>query len=173
MEQDKPAPVSAEPSRRKTGKRPPTEEEQAEERAKRSRAVSEITATHNDEPTAEPEEQEVLASFPPQQVKEGMEAELDSLLCPWGDQHSRSRRDDRQEGDRNKVGTEAERHGHQGQIGGAGFQQWHYRCEPVCLNPEYVITQSFDSSCLVEPEQSTGEAAVGYGNSGHIQCIYA
>ena len=65
MEQDKPAPVSAEPSRRKTGKRPPTEEEQAEERAKRSRAVSEITATHNDEPTAEPEEQEVLASFLP------------------------------------------------------------------------------------------------------------
>jgi hypothetical protein len=41
-----------------TGKIPPTEEEQAGERAKRARAVSEVTASHNVEPTAEPHEQE-------------------------------------------------------------------------------------------------------------------
>ena len=81
MKQERPEPAQEETRRRKTGKRPPTEEEQAGERAKSSRAVSEITASHNDEPTAEPHEQEVLARIPPQKVKEGMELELNSLLA--------------------------------------------------------------------------------------------
>ena len=81
MKQERPEPAQEETRRRKTGKRPPTEEEQAGERAKSSSAVSEITASHNDEPTAEPHEQEVLARIPPQKVKEGMELELNSLLA--------------------------------------------------------------------------------------------